>query len=183
MPCCIFLCPPLIELRTGDLLTMKKIVLLGVAACALPAFGAVTVNAPQQNAKVVSPFWLSASATACSNQPIVSMGYSFGNSTNTTTFNGSSISTSASAPLGATILHVKSWGNQGANCTTDVNITIVPDPATTVPANATVASNLQDSTWKAPNAIPEPGSTILSINPAATTLRPVEPRLCRHRHL
>jgi hypothetical protein len=129
---------------------MKAFVLIGMAACALQALGAVTVNAPQQNAKLVSPFWLSASATACSNQPIVSMGYSFDNSSNTTTFTGSSISTSVSAPLGSTTLHVKSWGNQGANCTTNVSITIVPDPATTVPSNATVASNLQNSTWKAP---------------------------------
>ncbi len=125
---------------------MRKVVVLAALTCALPAFGAVTVNAPKPNARLVAPFWLSASATACNGQPIVSMGYSFDSLNDTVTFSGSSISVSVPAPstgLGAHTLWVKSWGNAGASCPTSVPVTLVPDPATTVPANATVASNLQ----------------------------------------
>jgi len=137
---------------------MRKLCALALAGCAIPAVAAVTVTSPSQNGdKLESPFSLVASASACSGQSIASMGYSFDSQSNTTIFsNTSSISVSASysgLTLGAThTLHVKSWGSSGASCTTDVTFTAVANPATTVPSNATVVSNIQSNqsfTWSA----------------------------------
>jgi hypothetical protein len=117
---------------------MKALFLsLGLAAvtCA-PAFAAVTVINPANGAAVTSPFALSATATACSSQPIASMGYSFDGSTANTFFTGATISAQVASSLGTHVLHVKSWGNQGASCVTNVTITVNPAP-TGVPGSTT----------------------------------------------
>jgi len=105
---------------------MKALFLyLGLAAitCA-PAFAAVTVTSPANGASVSSPFALNATASPCSSQPIVSMGYSFDSSASNTFFTGGSVLAQVVAPAGAHVLHVKSWGNQGASCVTDVTIIV-----------------------------------------------------------
>lgn len=110
---------------------MKALFLsLGLAAtsCA-PAFAAVTVTSPASGTSLTSPFTLSAAASACSSQSIASMGYSLDNSTSTTFVSGSSVLAQVSAPLGTHVLHVKSWGNQGASCITNVTITVNPPAA------------------------------------------------------
>jgi len=137
---------------------MRNLVILALAASAVPALAAVTVTSPSQNGeKLESPFTLVASASACSGQAIASMGYSFDSQSNTTTFsNVSSVNVQAtysSLTLNAShTLHVKSWGNAGANCTTDVTFTAVANPATTLPGNATTVSRIQSNqayTWQA----------------------------------
>jgi len=104
---------------------MKALFLsLGLAALCAPAFAAVTITSPANGATVSSPFTLSATASACSSQPIVSMGYSFDSSAANTFFTGASVLTQVAGTTGAHVLHVKSWGNQGASCVTNVTITI-----------------------------------------------------------
>lgn len=98
-----------------------------------PAFADVSVSSPVAG-NVVSPFHLVAVASPCSGQPIVSMGYSLDTSTSTTIFMAASVDTQVIAPLGPHVLHVKSWGSHGVNCTTNVNINVVPAPDITVAA-------------------------------------------------
>jgi hypothetical protein len=125
---------------------MKALCLLGpaLAVCAAPAFASVTVSTPTNNATVASPFWLSATASPCSTQPIASMGYSLDNSASTTIFNGASIGANIIASAGGHVLHVKSWGNLGASCVTDVPIKVsAVAAAAAVPANALASGGLQ----------------------------------------
>lgn len=100
---------------------------------ATAAFANPTVSSPANGATVTSPFNLSASASSCSSAAIAAMGFSLDNSPNTTIVNGSSINTSVSASTGAHTVHVKSWGQGGASCVTDVSVTV----SGTAPAAAT----------------------------------------------
>jgi hypothetical protein len=109
-----------------------------------PALAGVVVASPHNSAKLVSPFWLSATADPCSSQPIASMGYSIDNSTSTTIVAGTVVHANVSANLGPHVVHVKSWGIYGAPCVTDIPITVVPSPLASVPANAKVSRDLQD---------------------------------------
>jgi len=80
------------------------------------------------------------------------MGYSLDNSTSTTIFYSTSISASVQASLGTHILHVKSWGNSGASCVTDVPITVVSAVSNSMPANAIAVKNIQKAyTWQLVN--------------------------------
>lgn len=86
--------------------------------------GGVTVSAPARGAQVTSPFPLQAQAATCGGQSTTSMGYSFDSGT-VTMFKGStSLNTSASASTGAHLLRVKAWGDSGAYCETDGNLTV-----------------------------------------------------------
>ena len=72
------------------------------------------------------------------------MGYSLDNSTSTTIVYSTSVSASVSTSLGSHTLHVKSWGNQGASCVTDVPITVVAGPKPeTIPSNAISVYGIQ----------------------------------------
>ena len=125
---------------------------LALFVCAAPAFANVTVYSPGANARVVSPFWLSAVANPCSSQPIAAMGYSFDDSSNTTIVNGASVSAVIGFSTGAHVLHIKSWGNQGASCVTNVNLTVVPPPTSMVPSWAGRATQVQTlGSWEAQN--------------------------------
>jgi hypothetical protein len=112
-------------------------------ACAAPAFSNVAVMSPTTGTQVSSPFTLQATATPCSSQAISAMGYSFDNSTNTTIVYSTSVNAAVGAPIGAHVLHVKSWGNQGASCVTDVAITVVATPLATAPSNAVAVYGIQ----------------------------------------
>ncbi|HEY3704520.1 MAG TPA: hypothetical protein VGL22_05625, partial [Terracidiphilus sp.] len=92
--------------------------------CAVPGFAAVTVSSPAANSAVGTTFALNASATSCSSQPIASMGYSLDSSSNTTVVKGASLSASVNAAVGAHVIHVKSWGNKGASCVANVNVSV-----------------------------------------------------------
>ena len=131
---------------------MKALCLLvpALAVCAAPAFASVTVSTPTNNAIVTAPFLLNASASPCSTQAVSAMGYSLDNSTSTTVFYSASFSANVIATAGVHVVHVKSWGNQGAACVTDVSITVVTSAAASAPTNAIVAGGIQTlKTWQA----------------------------------
>ena len=133
---------------------MKAFYLLSPAlfVCAAPVLAQVVVASPLNSGRLVSPLWLDAKSTACSSQAISAMGYSLDNSTSTTIVYATSIAAHVNASVGTHTLHVKSWGNFGASCVTDVAITIVPSPVASVPANATVAKEIQSwAGWSAVN--------------------------------
>jgi len=90
----------------------------------LPAFASVTISSPGNNAQVTSPFQLSADSSSCSDQPVSTMGYSFDDSSSTTIVKGTSIDEKVSTGSGSHTLHVKSWGDKGASCVTDVAIDV-----------------------------------------------------------
>ena len=113
----------------------------------------VSVSSPGNNATISSTFTLIANSVTCSLQPVAAMGYSFDDGATAFVFSNS-MNGYVTAPSGAQTLHVKSWGNQGAACDTDVNITVSgsaigPDVAPSggsgpyVPPNAVSVSNIQ----------------------------------------
>lgn len=126
---------------------MKSIAaVLGVAllGSTIPAFSAVTVTSPAPGAQLSTPFRLTATASPCLSQSIAAMGYSLDNSTNTTIVYGASTNATVAASAGAHVLHVKSWGNLGASCVTDVPITIVAaSESASLPAGATAVLGVQ----------------------------------------
>lgn len=134
-----------------------------LAASALPALAGVVINSPSPNSQVGSPFNLSAYASQCSGQNIASMGYSLDNSTSTTVVYSASINASVAAPAGGHTLHVKSWGNSGAVCVTDVSIIVSSAPF--VPSYAASNSSIQAlSNWIAVNDSAGSGGTSGSMN-------------------
>lgn len=145
----------------------------------VPAFAAVTVSAPANGATVGTSFALAATASPCSSQPVLSMGYSI-DSGATTIIHSNPITATVSSPLGNHVLHVKSWGNGGAACTTNVNIIVVQNPGgqgTTT--DVTVASPVQGATVMSPFSITASGTLCVgqpisafgySLDSGATTL-------------
>lgn len=103
---------------------------LALIVCAVPALANVTVSSPAPGAEVSSPFALTASSVSCSSQPIDTMGYSLDHGKDIAVVNGKSIAAQVTATAGAHVLKVKSWGDAGAVCVTDVAITVVSDPVT-----------------------------------------------------
>jgi hypothetical protein len=80
------------------------------------------------------------------------MGYSIDSSTNTTIVYSTSVNATVSSSTGSHVLHVKSWGNQGASCVTDVAISVgsVSTTSSSTPSTGIVVSGLQkqDYYWK-----------------------------------
>jgi hypothetical protein len=113
-----------------------------------PAFSNVTVSLPASGAAVSSPFALSATASPCSGQSIASMGYSLDNSTSTTIVYSTAVSAEVAAGPGAHVLHVKSWGAQGAVCVTSVSVTVVAAAETSIPSTAILVSGIQKQTYR-----------------------------------
>ena len=122
-------------------------VCLALAGCAVPAFSAVSVTSPQSGSQVSSPFSLKATASSCSSQAISAMGYSLDNSTNTTIVNGASVSAEVAASIGSHALHVKSWGNAGAVCVTDVPIAVVAATDASSPSSAVNVYGIQKQNY------------------------------------
>lgn len=125
---------------------MKALTVFALAlfTAGAPAFASVTVSSPANGATVPTTFTLNATASPCSSQAISAMGYSFDTSSNTTVVYSTSISRSLTASAGTHVLHVKSWGKQGASCVADVSINVVQsltDVTVSAPMNgATVTS-------------------------------------------
>jgi len=115
-----------------------SLAILALLASIVPAFG-ITVTTPENGEQLTSPFSLVASTTSCGAEPAVSMGYSL--DYGATTIVPTSFSAMVIAGGGQHILHVKCWGQNGANSDTSLNITIVPE--TTVPSNATIVGDIQ----------------------------------------
>lgn len=98
------------------------------------------------------------------------MGYSIDNSTKTTVVYSASLNAAVSSPAGIHVLHVKSWGNRGASCVTNVAISVgsgsttptTPTPATSdVPSTAIGVSGIhkQNYYWKSTNDTATSGIT------------------------
>jgi len=120
------------------------------AAAAAALFTNLTVSQPAANAELVSPFTLIASGTQCESQPIAAIGFSIDDSTTTSVVYGVAVNASVTSATGVHTLHVKSWGNQGAGCDTDIAIDVVPSPISTLPANAIEVQSIQTmANWQA----------------------------------
>jgi len=131
---------------------------------AVPALAGVTINSPVNNTEVTSPFNLSANASTCSSKDVVTMGYSFDSSSDTTVVDGSSIDKTISSPTGTHTLHVKAWG-KGTACVADVVIDVKSGATTetgdsVIPSDAVAVSNIEVlSGWKAAHDEGGPGSS------------------------
>lgn len=129
----------------------------------LPALAGVTVNSPATNTSVASPFTLNASASTCSSSSVVSMGFSFDSSTNTSVFKGQSIDTAVSSSTGGHTLHVKAWGQSGSICVTSISINVTAGTTTAasiIPSTADIISHIQAlSGWKSAHDSGGPGSS------------------------
>ena len=141
-------------------LTLASVIALTLT---VPALAGVTVNSPSTNTSVASPFTLNASAATCSGVSVVSMGYSFDSSTNTTVFKSQTINTSVSSSTGGHTLHVKAWGSNGASCVTSISITVTAGTTSSesiIPSTADVVSHIQAlSNWGATHDTGGPGSS------------------------
>jgi hypothetical protein len=84
----------------------------------------VIVDSPGNGSSVTSPFQVSANSTTCSGQPVAAMAYSIDNSANSAAVSQTALDVSVSAAAGTHILHVKSWGNNGAGCDADISVTV-----------------------------------------------------------
>ncbi len=110
----------------------------------------MTVSQPNPGAKLVSPFTVIASGAECKTQPTVAFGFSIDSSSATTIVSGASLNAPVSSLLGAHTLHVKSWGNRGAGCDTDIAINVVPSPVSQLPSTAIAVGSIQTLTgWEA----------------------------------
>ena len=110
---------------------MKSFLLLAsVLLCAAPGFASVTIVTPVSGATVSKTFSLQASASPCSNQAISAMGYAL-DSGATLVVKGASLSASVTASTGSHVLHLKSWGTQGAFCNAAASVTVSGDQNTT----------------------------------------------------
>jgi hypothetical protein len=76
------------------------------------------------------------------------MGYSIDDSTNTTVVYSTSINATLSSPTGSHVLHVKSWGNQGASCVTNLAISVGSLTPTSSTAIAVNGIQKQNYYWK-----------------------------------
>lgn len=128
---------------------VQRVVFVSAAIIALtvPAFAGVTVDSPSNDTTVPSSFKLSAYATSCASEDVVSMGYSFDSSPNAAVVYHQSIDTTVSASSGTHILHVKAWA-KGVVCVKDVTIkvsdSLSADSSTaTVPSFASTITDLQ----------------------------------------
>jgi hypothetical protein len=103
------------------------IFVLALVTSAAPAFttaqSTIVVTSPVSGSTVGIPFVIAAATSLCSSQPIAAMGYSLDYGDTTFVF-AASINAQVTASTGSHILHVKSWGNQGAGCDIDVPIAV-----------------------------------------------------------
>jgi len=154
-------------------MTISKRVVLAIALLAtstIPALAGVVVSSPGNYSTVGSPFPLSAYASTCAAQNVVSMGYSLDNGTNTTIVYNTSVSASIPAAAGGHTLHVKAWGNSGAVCVTDVSITV--STAGLIPPYAASVGGIQSlSNWSAVHDPGTPGSSTGSMGVTSSPSR------------
>lgn len=123
---------------------------------AVPALAGVVVNSPSSGDSVPSTFTLNAYSTSCSSKDVVSMGYSFDSSSNTTVVYAQSINKSISSSTGSHVLHVKSWG-KGSACVTDIHLNVTSSGSSgtsanavslAVPSGASTVSDIQVLDWQ-----------------------------------
>ena len=139
-----------------------------IITLSLPAFAGVTVNSPSNDADVSSPFTLSASAAVCSSKGVVSMGYSFDSSSDTTVVHDQSIDKQVPVAAGTHILHVKAWAPHGRSCVKDVKIHVAGGTTSSdassargmIPSHADTVSSIEAlGGWQGTHDRGGPGST------------------------
>jgi hypothetical protein len=135
------------------------------ASLSIPAVANPTVTTPNNGASVGSPFSLSANAGTCSSQPVSAMGYSLDSSSQTAIVSGASVNAQVQSSAGSHVLHVKSWGNKGSVCVTDVSITVTSltsaiTDSLVVPTDALLVSSIQVlSGWSSVHDTGAPGAS------------------------
>jgi hypothetical protein len=131
--------------------------------------GGTTITSPTNGQQVSSPFTLNMSASSCDGNQVGAVGYSLDDSSQTSSWNASSIDGPVTSPSGSHTLHVKVWDQYGDVCVTNVSINVNggssasssssssgSDGLSVVPSNAIEASALQTyGGWQAQN---DPGS-------------------------
>ena len=137
---------------------MKNSALVLALLSTVPAFAAVTVSTPAPNSTVNTTFALKANATACSSQAIGAMGYSFDSSANTTIVSGNALSANVSVAAGSHVLHVKSWGNRGSSCVTDVSLTVKAPVVVPPVTNVVVSAPSKNASLQSPFTLNAAGS-------------------------
>src|ERR1700733_12358783 len=129
----------------------------------LPALAGVTVNSPANNTDVSSTFTLNASASTCSSSSVVTMGYSFDSSSDTTVIKGQSIDQSISSSTGGHTLHVKAWGQNGTSCVTSISISVKAGSTSSesvIPSTADIVGHIQAlGGWQSAHDSGGPGSS------------------------
>lgn len=115
--------------------------------------GGVSVSQPTQGSTVASTFALGATSSSCSSQTVSAMGYSLDGSTSTAVVYGTAVSASVTAAAGAHVLHVKSWGNAGAGCDTDVDITVASGSTPSAPSGSNIAPQGGSGPYVPSNAV------------------------------
>jgi len=109
------------------------------------SLASVTINSPANESEVKSPIAVSASSDGCSSQKVAAMSYSLDSSPDSPVLQGASLETSVVSPPGTHTLHVKSLGEKGSVCVSDVTFTVKADPvaSSVVPSNATTVHSVQ----------------------------------------
>jgi hypothetical protein len=115
----------------------------------LPSVAQVVVFSPVNGSSIQSPFTLSASASTCSTETVMAMGYSLDSSPDVTALSGNSLLTSVSISNGPHTINVMSWGEEGSLCVTNVPVTVTSTGSVPpIPGNAIGAASLQTmSNW------------------------------------
>jgi hypothetical protein len=85
----------------------------------------ITVIGPATGTEVSSPFTIDVAALTCLNEPVAAMGFSLDTGSDTIV-NGTAIDAPMESAFGLHTVHVKAWGNSGAECLTDVGIAVTP---------------------------------------------------------
>ncbi len=121
---------------------------VNVTAGASSGGGNPSVSSPSSGATAISPFTLSAKSATCLSQSVSAMAYSIDGGVDLVTVNSQALDTQVSAATGVHTLHVKSWGNQGAGCSSSVAVTVTA----TIPSggNPSVSSPLNGATVNSP---------------------------------
>lgn len=131
-----------------------------LATMTIPAIAGVTVSSPGNNTDVSSPFTVSADASTCSSQTVVSMAYSLDSGGDIAIVTGTVVQRQVTAGSGGHTVHVKAWGNKGAVCVTDAVVTVTAGSSAMVASGATSVSNMQTlSNWKAVHDGGTPGTS------------------------
>ncbi len=108
----------------------------------------ITITAPAPDSTVGTPFHLNAAAAPCSSEPVAAMGYSIDYGA-TTVIHAASIVAQVVSPTGAHLLHVKSWGNRGAVCVTDIPLKVTTAPSVLL-TNIAVSAPANDASVTTP---------------------------------
>jgi hypothetical protein len=111
---------------------------------ALTVGGGVAVSAPAGGSLVTSPFIAEAQAPTCNGQGTKEMGYSMNHEWDTVFSRGISLDRSVWSWTGPQqILRVKAWGDAGAYCETDVNVSVADSSGLIPPSGVAAYQHLE----------------------------------------